>query len=151
MTADSASAHVGVWNLADTDENHFGAIPSSDQASMLRVETINELAPTKKSSDSTHRLFTTVSIGLPPAIPVYRLTYGAASSGNLSGVTSVEASMKSLPNAMRYRNISSIIAMPIVTIARVMPRNWLRCPSFTSPPKLTDSTANHNENAGHAA
>jgi len=40
------------WRLyfADTDENHLGAIPSSDQASMLRVETINELAPTKNSS-----------------------------------------------------------------------------------------------------
>ncbi len=70
MAADSASANVGVWNFTDTDENHLGAIPSSDQASMLRVETISELAPTKNSRDSTHRLLITVRTGLPPAIPV---------------------------------------------------------------------------------
>src|SRR5882757_10077990 len=123
IAADSARAQVGVWNLAETAENHFGANPSSDHASMLRVATIIELAPTKNNSESTQRLFTTVRIGLPPAIPVYRLTYGAASSGNLSGVTSVEASMNELPNAIRYRNISSIIAPPIVTMASVMPRS----------------------------
>src|SRR5258705_11905338 len=37
IAADSARAQVGVWNLPETDENHFRAIPSSDHARMLPV------------------------------------------------------------------------------------------------------------------
>ena len=97
----------------------------------------------------TQVLVSTVSTGLPPAMPVYRLTWGQASGwGTSTAGTVVEASMNWLPNTTWYSQNRITKAMPIVTMAAFMPMIWLRWVSLTSPVNEMARTARDGEKAG---
>ncbi len=84
-------------------------------------------------------------------MPVNKLTYGAAGSGNFEAGSIEEARMNWLPNTTWYSQNRTTNAAPIVTMAAFIPMVWLRCVSFTSPVNDMDSTANHSEKAGQSA